>query len=128
MPLYRKQLITAPRMRGLERERDRLNGEIGVTRNDIERLEQLMEETSQSVHPPSRRAEQQCKLALSKSELQWHTPSRGRLAISECDQKKPRQSDFHRTERDCLEPVARVPEPPTQERDHGARDARVRGQ
>jgi HlyD family secretion protein len=45
MPLYKKQLVTAPRMRGLERERDRLTGEIGITKSDIERLEQLMEET-----------------------------------------------------------------------------------
>ncbi|MCC6777914.1 MAG: cyclic nucleotide-binding domain-containing protein [Hyphomicrobiales bacterium] len=45
MPLYKKQLVTAPRMRGLERERDRLNGEIGMTRSDIERLEQAMQET-----------------------------------------------------------------------------------
>ena len=45
MPLYKKQLVTAPRMRGLERERDRLNGEIGITRNEIERYEQAMAET-----------------------------------------------------------------------------------
>jgi HlyD family secretion protein len=45
MPLYKKQLVTAPRMRGLERERDRLQGEIGMARNDIERLQQAMEET-----------------------------------------------------------------------------------
>jgi membrane fusion protein, type I secretion system len=45
MPLYKKQLVTAPRMRGLERERDRLTGEIGMTKSDIERLEQSMEET-----------------------------------------------------------------------------------
>lgn len=45
MPLYKKQLVTAPRMRGLERERDRLTGEIGLTRSDIERLEQSKEET-----------------------------------------------------------------------------------
>jgi HlyD family secretion protein len=45
MPLYKKQLVTAPRMRGLERERDRLQGEVGMIRSDIERFEQSMEET-----------------------------------------------------------------------------------
>jgi HlyD family secretion protein len=45
MPLYQKQLVTAPRVRGLERERDRLKGEIGLVRSDIERFEQSMEET-----------------------------------------------------------------------------------
>jgi len=44
MPLYQKQLVTAPRMRGLERERDRLQGEIGMIRAEIERFEQSMQE------------------------------------------------------------------------------------
>jgi HlyD family secretion protein len=44
-PLFKKQLITAPRMRGLERDRDRVKGEVEQTRAEIERSEQSMAET-----------------------------------------------------------------------------------
>src|SRR5436309_797432 len=45
VPLFQKQLITAPRMRGLERDRDRVKGEVEQTRAEIERSEQSMMET-----------------------------------------------------------------------------------
>jgi HlyD family secretion protein len=44
-PLFQKKLITAPRMRGLERDRDRVKGEVEQTRSDIQRLEHSMGET-----------------------------------------------------------------------------------
>lgn len=44
-PLFQKKLVTAPRMRGLERERDRLAGDVAVIRSEIERFEQSMKET-----------------------------------------------------------------------------------
>ncbi len=44
-PLYEKKLVTAPRMRALERDRDRLRGEVELSRNEIEKLEKSMTET-----------------------------------------------------------------------------------
>ena len=44
-PLFQKKLVTAPRMRGLERERDRLAGDVAVIRSEIARFEQSMKET-----------------------------------------------------------------------------------
>ena len=44
-PLFKRRLVTAVRMRGLERERERLKGEIEITRSDIGRLKNAMAET-----------------------------------------------------------------------------------
>ena len=60
-------------------------------------------------------SEQQGELALRESELKRHSPSGRGLSISERDEEESRQTNFHRVERNRLEPIAGVPEPPAQE-------------
>ncbi len=45
MPLYEKKFVTLPRIRGVERERDRVKSEIEIGRSDIAKLDRSIEET-----------------------------------------------------------------------------------
>jgi HlyD family secretion protein len=81
MPLYEKQLVTAPRMRGLERERDRLEGEIGMTRNDIERLKQTIGEFQLEIAQAQQKQRDAAQQQL--AEVRAHiTEIREKLAIA----------------------------------------------
>ena len=81
MPLFRKKFVTAPRLRGVERERDRVAGEIEQARAEIGKLDKsraegrlLFEQTKQKNHDA---AEQQ--LAETRARI---SDLRERIAVS----------------------------------------------